>query len=282
MKQYTIFVLIIITIFSCNNSSPDKNRIPLAKVYDKYLYADDLEGIIPEGTNAQDSISIIKSNIDLWIKKQLLLNKAEINMKADEKEINKKIEDYRASLLIYDYKQEFLKQKLDTIVANEDISAYYKSNSESFKLNNAVVKALLIAVSKKNTDINSLNHMFFSTKQDSVKIVEFCKKSESKYEFFKNQWVLFSNFSGMLPINTDNPEIILKSGNKFQYQDQNYYYFLKINDYRLRGETQPLQFVKDQIKSIILNKRKVELIDELEQNIYQNALEYKNFEIFKH
>lgn len=100
------------------------------------------------------------------------------------------------------------------------------------------------------------------------------------FENFKNQWILFSVLQTSVPINTDNPEILLKSNNKYLFQDQNNYYFLKIKQYRLKGDTQPLQFVRDQIKSIVLNKRKVAIIEELEQNIYQNAIEYKNFEIF--
>jgi hypothetical protein len=279
MNKIAVLLFVIFSFIACSEELPDNNRIPLAKVFDKYLYLDDFAGIIPPGTSPEDSVVIIRNNIDLWVKKQLILNKAEINLKTDEKEIEKKIEDYRASLLIYEYKQEFLKQKLDTVVENKDIVLYYNSNPESFQLSTPAIRATVITVAKKIDDGQTLNRLFFSAKYDSTKIIDFCKRTNSKYNNFNYEWLLFSNLSTFIPIDIDNPEILLKSDTKFQYQDPENYYYLKINKYRLRGELQPLQFVSDQIKSIILNKRKVALIEELEQNIYQNALEYKNFEI---
>jgi len=40
-------------------------------------------------------------------------------------------------------------------------------------------------------------------------------------------------------------------------------------------------FVKDKVKSIIINKRKLKFISELEQNIYNDALSKNQFEIYK-
>jgi hypothetical protein len=42
-------------------------------------------------------------------------------------------------------------------------------------------------------------------------------------------------------------------------------YFLKINQYRIQNDTSPLEFVRDDIQKIILNKRKVTLAKTLEE-----------------
>jgi hypothetical protein len=42
----------------------------------------------------------------------------------------------------------------------------------------------------------------------------------------------------------------------------------------------PLEFVKEDIKNIILNKRKVELARKLEDDVYENAAKRKDFEVF--
>jgi len=42
----------------------------------------------------------------------------------------------------------------------------------------------------------------------------------------------------------------------------------------------PLEFVLQDIKNIILNKRKVELAKKLEDEVYENAAKRKDFEVF--
>jgi predicted house-cleaning noncanonical NTP pyrophosphatase (MazG superfamily) len=52
-----------------------------------------------------------------------------------------------------------------------------------------------------------------------------------------------------------------------------------VDEYRISDNVSPLEFVTDEIKNIILNKRKVELAKKLEDEVYENALEHKEFEI---
>ena len=49
--------------------------------------------------------------IEKWVRNQLLLNKAEINLTDEEKNVELQIENYRSSLLIYAYQQSYLRQK---------------------------------------------------------------------------------------------------------------------------------------------------------------------------
>jgi peptidyl-prolyl cis-trans isomerase SurA len=57
-------------------------------------------------------------------------------------------------------------------------------------------------------------------------------------------------------------------------------YFLKIDAYKISDNVSPLEFVKHDIKNIILNKRKVELAKKLEDDVYENAAKRKDFEVF--
>ena len=57
-------------------------------------------------------------------------------------------------------------------------------------------------------------------------------------------------------------------------------YFLKIDAYKISDNVSPLEFVKQDIKNIILNKRKVELARKLENDVYENAAKRKDFEVF--
>ena len=46
------------------------------------------------------------------------------------------------------------------------------------------------------------------------------------------------------------------------------------------NQTAPLQYIKPIIKEIILNKRTLELVKELEKDITKDAVKNKNFEVY--
>ena len=56
------------------------------------------------------SISIIKNKIDLWVRKQTILKRAELNLTDEQKDIDDIVEDYRASLLIELFAEIFLQR----------------------------------------------------------------------------------------------------------------------------------------------------------------------------
>ncbi|NPA45304.1 MAG: hypothetical protein GXO49_07210, partial [Chlorobi bacterium] len=71
-----------------------------------------------------------------------------------------------------------------------------------------------------------------------------------------------------------------KQSKKFQTRDDKYLYFVIFKDYKLKGETIPLELAYERIKFILLNKRKTSLITELERKIYQSDIKNNNIKIF--
>jgi hypothetical protein len=72
----------------------------------------------------------------------------------------------------------------------------------------------------------------------------------------------------------------LKSNPYFETSDENFLYYLKVGQYRISDNVSPLEFVKDDIRNIILNKRKVELAKQLEDEVYSEAMDQQEFEIY--
>jgi hypothetical protein len=72
----------------------------------------------------------------------------------------------------------------------------------------------------------------------------------------------------------------LKSNPYFETSDESFLYYLKVGQYRISDNISPMEFVKDDIRNIILNKRKVELAKRLEDEVYKGALEQQDFEIY--
>jgi hypothetical protein len=56
---------------------------------------------------------------------------------------------------------------------------------------------------------------------------------------------------------------------------------LKVDRYRISDNVSPIEFVKDDIRNLILNKRKVDLAKQLEEEVYNEAKKDDDFEIYK-
>jgi hypothetical protein len=281
LKFPQIIILFIVIVFSCDNSSDVLEDKPLAKVHNKFLYESDIQSLFNSKTSKEDSIVIARNYINNWIKKQLLVQKAELNLTDESKDIEKQIEDYRSSLLIFKYKQELIKQKLDTVVTDQEIENYYNEYSENFVLNHNIVKALYLKISKEAPEIDKVKRWYKSNdSEDSSRLEDYCYQYATKYDNFDNKWIPFNNLLIELPTNIDDQERFLRYYKQIETEDDLFYYFVKINEYSLKSTVQPLEYAQLKIKSILLNKRKFTFIDELENTVYNDALNHNEFIIY--
>lgn len=280
MRFSGILLLLVILIAGCQEQN-NKDKKPIAKIRNEYLYLSDLNGVIPEDKSEEDSAIIAKNYIDKWIKKQLLLKKAERNLSEERKDIAKQIEDYRASLLIYRYQQQLIDQKLDTVVTNEEIEKYYNENSSNFVLDKNLAKILYIKLSADSPNIEDVKRWYRSSDEEDLnKLRDYCYQYADKFDDFDNQWIDFNNFIKNLPLEIDQPERFFKNNKYIPIQDDNVLHLIRIEDYKLKGTQAPRNYVRDKIKNIILNKRKHELLKGLENDIYNQALNHNEFVIY--
>jgi len=280
MRKLILFA-VILSFVTCSDFKRKSGEKPVARAFDKYLYPNDINDIMPANISASDSVLAARDYIEKWIKKQLLLNKAEINLTEEEQNVDKQIENYKTSLLIYKYEQSLIEQKLDTFISFQEIEEYYNENSSNFMLNDNLVKALFLQVPRTSPEIWKIRRWYRSANEEDIKKLEnYCYQYATKYDFFDDSWVYFSEIGKSLPIKIDNPEQYLKYRKFIEIKDSTYYYFVNIKDRRLIGTVSPLEIVSKNIRNIILNKRKIRLIKELEANIYNDALNRNNFIIY--
>jgi len=281
MRYNFIIIFLLFLAFSCSNYEKKHKQNPIAKVFGQFLYPSDIKDIFPPNLSANDSIVIAKNFIEKWIKKQLILKKAELNLTDEQKNVEKQLEDYRTSLLIFKYEQQLIKQKLDTIIAAEEIENYYNENSSNFILDDNIIKAIFIKIPKSSPNIDRVKIWYKSEKEDDISQLEdYCYKYAAKYDYLTDKWNIFDNFLKEIPLTISNQEQYLKIIRYIETQDSLFYYFINIKDYRLKSTVVPLSFIEGNIKSIILNKRKIKFIKELENNSYNDALNRNYFEIY--
>ncbi|MBN2347400.1 MAG: hypothetical protein JXJ22_01100 [Bacteroidales bacterium] len=274
-------ILMFFVVFACRNSESIPKEKPVARVQNKYLYPSDLRKVLSDNMAPADSETVVRDFIEKWVHRQLLLNKAEMNLSDDQKNVDSQIEDYRTSLLIFKYEQSLISQKLDTVVSDQEIEKYYNSNTRNFVLNDNLVKALFIQVPREAPEIYRLRSWYKSDDETNLARMEaYCYQYATKYDYFNDNWVYFSEIEKALPNKIYNPQNQLQYRKYFESQDSLYYYFLKIKEYQLTSMPAPLSFVKSDIKSIILNKRKIQLIKQVESNVYNDALNRGYFNIY--
>jgi len=153
-------LMLVLALFSCQNSNNGKDDKPVAAIYDKVLYQSDLQGIMYDGISTNDSLVRTKVFIDNWIRRQLLIHQAENNLDKSELDCVKEIEDYRNSLIIYKYESMLIAQNLDTVVSDEEIEKYLKDNA-LIDMNKDAVRSIILNIRKKEL-IEKMNNSLYN------------------------------------------------------------------------------------------------------------------------
>ncbi|MCF8299021.1 MAG: hypothetical protein K9J13_15845 [Saprospiraceae bacterium] len=276
----TIFILLVVLI-SCNRGNNSTDEKPIARVFDKYLYASELKELIPENSSGNDSIEIVRTLVNNWIQQNIVLHKAEQNINEENPELNKQLEDYRNSLVIFHYEQELIRQQLDTIVTDDEIEEYYKKNQSNFELKDNIIKVVYV---KLNIDAPSIKQVLGFVKSDDEtemeKLEDYCKRYAVNYFLDSDSWLLFADLLKEIPIKTYNEEEYLKNNTFIELKDSMYYYFVNIKGFRIKDSVSPLSFERDRIRNIIINKRKLELINQMKKDVFIEAQNENDFEIY--
>ena len=288
LTTYLLVLSIWLFVFSCDiirmkgNSAGDAARKEVARVGQTYLYADELRGIASSESTKEDSAARASAYVNSWIRKQLLLNEAAKNIDINEAEVERKVLDYRYSLIGYEFQNYYININLNDSVTQQELEVYYKEHLDNFILKQNIIQGAYIKVAKTAPRTQRIKDLLFSTKpKDRSELKSYCLGFTEAYQLPDSTWIEFDKLAANSPL-ADIPNKIqfLRSYNYYETSDASYLYFLKINAYKISDNASPIDFVKEDIRNIILNKRKVELAKKLEDEIYENAAKEKEFEVF--
>jgi hypothetical protein len=283
MNKTVIIFFAIVFLAGCRNKNNIAERLPVAEVGKAVLYYDEIPQLIQHGINEADSVAIIQNYINKWAKRRLLLQKAEENLSPELKTvIEQEIEETRTNLVIYQYQQQMILEKMDTLLSDAELENYYSANEKSFVLNSDIVKALFIKLPVETPDLNKIRALARSNNQNDLQQLEkYCYQFAEKFDDFNENWVPMDRLSVELQQDIENKESFLKNNRFFETSDSLSVYLISIRDYRLRSSTAPFEYVRNDIKRIIWNSRRIEFIQALENGIYNDALKKNSFKIYK-
>lgn len=283
MKFLIQLFLVAMLVSSCDYFKAPKEPKAIARVGKKYLYQEDILDLVPKGTSKNDSIAIVKSFIDRWATQQLLFEASERNL-SNEKvtSFNELMEQYKVDLYTKAYLEELVIRQVDTVVTEEQIEDYYLKNKQYFKNATELVKLRYINLVKENPKFAKIKAKFSSfTKKDRKELEQLAVQFKS-YAFNDSIWVDINQVYEKLPfLNIENKSKYISSGINFQYPDSTTIWLVKVNKVLPKDSSTPLEFLKPTIKQIIINNRKLELVNTIEKEITNDAINDKKYEIYK-
>lgn len=270
-KTFTLIFLIGIVLFGCKNRDTSGDEV-LVKVYDDVLTRSELAGKIPAGQSPEDSTRMADQFIKNWINSKTVLNFAERNLSENQKDFSKQLRDYRNSLVVYAYERELINQKLDTLVSDMEVRTYYENNIENFKLKTYIVKLRFVKLNVEAPKQKELQKWFKSdSEEDFEKLYDYCQQYADNFYFEENEWLYLQDVLKEVPINVTDWDNFLQNTEYYEFESNSFQYLVRLFDYRLKNDRSPLSLERDKIIDLILNKRKVELINKMREDVVKES-----------
>jgi hypothetical protein len=279
MRQKVVFLSVaLMFLVSCETKRQEGETI-VAEVGDKKLYLSEIKDYL-QNLSSADSLTILTDYVHRWAKNQAVLLHAEKNLSAYEKNLDKEIDNYRTSLLIHKYEQSYIRSKMDTVVSQSEIEQFYKDNPDNFQLTGMLVKVLYIKVSNDFENLEKIRYLYRSNREKDIEeLEEVSLNGAEAYSMFNDAWMSLDEVTAPLPGTTDSYENRAIRMRAIEDSDDKYTFFIKINDISMKGSVAPLEHVKDNIKNIILNRRKTNLIRQMENSVFNDAINRNEIKI---
>lgn len=284
MIRISALILILTLVTSCNYFAKESNTEAVARVGESYLYAAELDSLVPKNTSKADSTAIIKSYIDRWASQKLLINAAERNIDDDKKaEISDLIKQYKNDLYTKAYIEKIVQTTVDTVVDEQELRKYYNENKENFKTNGTIVQLRFLYLTKDHPKLATIKSKFFNLKKSDASFWKTYQMQFKNSALNDSVWVSLNEIYRKLPfINPENRTKYINEGMAFEKSDTlNDIYLVKIKKVINRNQISPFEYLKPTLQQVILNRRKLELIKKFEKEITDDAIKNKDYEVYK-
>ncbi len=281
IKKPGLLLFLLVALFACDGKKQSTEENPVARVNNTFLYRSDLMEHVQKGLAPEDSVKTVRRLVEEWVRNQLLLKQAEDNLPDTQKDVRKQVEDYRTSLIIFKYKQDLLAQNLDTIIPEKEIESFYQENSSNYILSSDVVRVNYVKVPLKAPEISKVRKWYRSEKEEDLReFQEYCNTFADKCIIDDGHWIRFADLIAETPLKIDNPGRYLNYNRNIETSDQEFYHFIHIIARIPEGEVSPLELVRNNIRSVLMNKRKIEYLQDLENTVYKEGLSRNQVEIY--
>lgn len=272
------------SLLSCDSLwKQDNNKAPLARVGDIYLYREDVSQLLGDNISDQDSASIVTNYINNWATKQLLLQKARINLPEEKlADFEQLVADYRTDLYTRAYKEALVQQAEDTTVTAAELKRFYEKEKENFKLKEKLVKLRFVQLPTQFLNKTDVIEKLKRFNEEDRTYLDSIGVQFKKLNFNDSLWVPATRvIEEIPPMNYENEARYLKKSQFFELEDAMGVYLAKVISVLQVNEIAPLGYIEPTIRQVLLNRRRLDFIRNLETEIIDEATKENEFEVYE-
>ena len=283
IMRFSILVLFAGLVVSCDLlGSKVPAGVPVARVGNAYLYKEDIEKLITAEMSPEDSTTLVNGYINRWATKRLLVDNAQRNITLDEQDrLNNLVEQYKLDLFSQAYKDALVTRSLDSSITDAEASQFYTENKENFKLNESLLKLRYIEMGENDYNEDEIKKRFTRFNAKDKRFLDSISVQFRAQYLNDSTWISLDKVIAKIPpVNVENSDQLLNKTEFLQLRDSLGLYLIAVNDRLDRNDDAPLEYVLPTVKQILLNRRKLDLIKQLEKDITKDAIKNKQFELY--
>ncbi len=251
----------------------------IAQVGDQKLYVSDVQQVFKTPLTPEDSLKLLEQYVDAWVMRQLKTQQADRLFRESEPEIDQMVEEYRISLLTRKLDQYHVDTKIDTALTDAAVQEYYDEHRADFVLDNTLVKGVIVKLPANHARRVQMSRLMVMGGEGYQDFLELAQKNGFEVHDITS-WMDFAEFLRLLPTNNQRDyDDMLTRGGVQEMRDGDDLYLVLIRSVIRRGDTSPLEQVRDDIRRVILNQRREEIIRNYEDSIYRVAVEDKKLKL---
>jgi len=130
-------------------------------------------------------------------------------------------------------------------------------------------------------DIDKVRNLYRSSDPaDMNALEELCYLYALRYDDYDEAWIPFTQLLLEVPLESANQEQWLERNSAVELRDDQYLYFVAIREYKLRSSVAPFEYIRNQVKTIILNNRRNDFLQKLEDGIYDEAFRNGTLKVY--
>ena len=279
MKRFILIILILFSSVSCDNLANNNSNDLVARAGGNFLYTNDL----PVFESKDDSLRKFSNFIESWAKEKVLYDLSLVNLSQSKKnQIDQLVDNYKIDLYINSYKDLIVNTRIDSIVTDAQIDSFYNLNNKSFKLNENLIKYRYVKVPNDNINLNRIRSNIIRISNEDRQFLDSLNFQFADLKLNDSIWFTERDLISSIEfINQQNKFRYLIKNRLFTIEDFQYVNFFIVKDILKSGNIPPISYLYERIKSTIINQRKLNLLQNLNKEILNDALKSKKYEIYK-
>lgn len=278
MKR-SLFIFTALLLTSCSNISDNNSNDLIARAGENFLYQNQL----PSFSSEQDSILRYLNYIETWAKEKILYDLSLTNLSQSKKnDLDLLVEKYKVDLYINSYKDLIVNSRIDSIVTDQEIESFYNMNIDNFKLNENLLKYRYLKAPSDNINISRIRRHIQRLNESDREFLDSLNFQFADLKISDTIWFTEREvISSIEFINQKNKSNYMRINRLYEFEDDQYTNYFIVKDLLKSGNIPPLSYLYDRIKSNIINQRKLNLIQNINKEILNDALKSSKYEVFK-